>query len=93
MRLEVIAVNDASADGTGAVLDRLAAGGALRVVLDDLVVLDGTLYAVAADRRPERPLDAGEGAAPRGAVIQWPLRRLGFQSSSSCTPITWKVRL
>jgi glycosyltransferase involved in cell wall biosynthesis len=33
LRLEVIAVNDASADGTGAVLDRLAAGGALQRVI------------------------------------------------------------
>ncbi len=33
LRLEVIAVNDASADGTGAVLDRLAAGGVLQRVI------------------------------------------------------------
>jgi len=33
LRLEVIAVNDASADGTGAVLDRLAASGALQRVI------------------------------------------------------------
>lgn len=33
LRLEVIAVNDASGDGTGAVLDRLAAGGVLQRVI------------------------------------------------------------